>query len=411
MAITMASIQLDPTQWITIVAILLLLVSSGFFSGSETALTTASRAKLHSMSDKGSRGAKRALSLRENSERLIGGILLGNNLVNILAASLATQLFTQVLGDGAVPIATLVMTILVLVFAEVLPKTYAILNAERAATIVSTPIGLIVSVLAPIVAGVNWLVALMLHALGMRRDGDGEDSAKIEIEGAIALGHVEGSVKKDERDRLMGALDLAEREVDEIMLHRSDIEMIDAASSPAEIISRCLNSRYTRLPLFEKNPENITGVIHAKELLRAVEMHVQKGEGLNEITREDIQTIAMEPYFIPDSTTLEDQMRQFLKRRSHFALVVDEYGALQGLITLEDILEEIVGEITDEYDEEDSQPLKTDKDGNYAIDGGSTIRDLNRAYDWSLPDEEANTIAGLVIHEAQMIPNVSQVFS
>ncbi|MEM9211474.1 MAG: HlyC/CorC family transporter [Pseudomonadota bacterium] len=406
----MALVPFDPTLWAITITILLLLILSGFFSGSETALTTASRGKLHALSDKGSKGAAKALKLREDSERLIGGILLGNNLVNILAASLATSLFTQLFGDGGVAIATLVMTVLVLVFAEVLPKTYAILNAETAATLVSRPIAAIVSILAPVVLTVNLFVSGVLRALGVGRSNDDEDSAQLEIAGAITLGHVEGSVEKEQKDRLLGALDLKDRVVDEIMLHRSDIEMIDSDTPPAEIITQCLNSRYTRLPIYNQNQENIVGVIHAKDLLRAVDRRLQNGENVSEITKEDITDAMMAPYFVPETTTLEDQMRQFLRRRRHFALVVDEYGDLQGLITLEDILEEIVGEITDEYDVEDRQPAKTDPDGNYEIDGAATIRDLNRAYDWSLPDEEANTIAGLIIHEAQMIPNVGQVF-
>ena len=410
MAIPMALAPFDAALWGTTATILLLLILSGFFSGSETALTTASRGKLHAKSEDGSKGAAKALSLREDSERLIGGILLGNNLVNILAASLATQLFTRLFGDGGVAIATIVMTLLVLVFAEVLPKTYAILNAEKAATLVSRPIAAIVSVLAPIVAAVNWIVSGVLNLLGVGKNQDDDDSVQLEIAGAIALGHSEGAVEKDERDRLLGALDLKDRTVEEIMLHRSDIEMIDSETAPAEIIAQSLNSRYTRLPVFNQNQENILGVVHAKELLRAIVTRLQKGETLADITRDDILEVMSTPYFIPDTTTLEDQMRQFLRLSRHSAMVVDEYGDLQGLITLEDILEEIVGEITDEYDEDETLLAETDANGNFTIDGMTTIRDLNRAYDWSLPDEEANTIAGLIIHEAQMIPNVGQTF-
>ena len=410
MAITMALVPFDAALWGTTATILLLLVMSGFFSGSETALTTASRGKLHAKSEEGSKGAEKALSLREDSERLIGGILLGNNLVNILAASLATQLFTRLFGDSGVAIATLVMTLLVLVFAEVLPKTYAILNAEKAATLVSRPIGAVVSVLAPIVAAVNFIVSGVLHLLGVGKKDNDEDSVQLEIAGAIALGHSEGAVEKDERDRLLGALDLKDRTVEEIMLHRSDIEMIDSEASPTQIIMQSLNSRYTRLPVFNQNQENILGVVHAKELLRAVVTKLQKGDTLDDISRDDILEVMTTPYFIPDATSLEDQMRQFLRLSRHSAMVVDEYGDLQGLITLEDILEEIVGEITDEYDEDETLIVETDADGNVTIDGMTTIRDLNRAYEWSLPDEEANTVAGLIIHEAQMIPNVGQIF-
>lgn len=406
--------NLDSAFWIVVAAIVALLVFSAFFSGSETALTAASRAKLHQAADKGSRGAKRALDLTENNERLIGAVLLGNNLVNILAASLATSLFTRLFGDGGVALATLVMTILVLVFAEVLPKTYAITNAERAATFVSAPIRVIVILFSPIVLAVTALVRFFLRMLGVRFAQSFEEeaeAAQVEIAGAISLGHVEGNVEKEARDRLLGALDLADRFVDEIMLHRSDIEMIDVDMPANDIINQCLNSRYTRLPIFKEHPENIVGVIHAKDLLRDVNRLIGAGKNRDSaLSKLKILDIAMEPYFVPETTTLEDQMKEFLRRKTHFALVVDEYGDLQGLITLEDILEEIVGEITDEYDELE-EVSELDKDGNYEVEGAATIRDLNRLHDWQLPDEEANTIAGLVIHEAQMIPSLGQVFA
>lgn len=401
-------ITLDTNFWFSISAIIGLLILSAFFSGSETALTAASRGKLHSLADKGSSGAAAALKVTEDSERLIGAVLLGNNLVNILAAALATSLFTRQFGDSGVALATLVMTILVLVFAEVLPKTYAITNPETAATRVSPVISLLVLVLSPIVTAVRWYVRLTLRAFGVTIDPDSSILATHEeIAGTIALGHFEGAVLKDDRDRLLGALDLKDREVEEIMLHRSDIEMIDSDANPEAILNQCLHSSYTRLPVFRGEPENIIGVVHAKDLLRAV----HKLRGKTGIKNFKVQDVAMEPYFVPETTTLDDQMREFLRRRAHFALVVDEYGALQGLITLEDILEEIVGEITDEHDTEIDLPLSRSDDGHCLVDGAMTIRDLNRATDWSLPDEDANTVAGLVIHESQSIPNIGQVFS
>ena len=384
-----------------------------FFSGSETALTAASRGKLHSMADKGSRGAKRALALTEDTERLIGAVLLGNNLVNILAAALATSLFTRLFGDSGVALATLVMTLLVLIFAEVLPKTYAISNSEGAASFVSAPIRALVIIFAPIVATVRITVRAILRLFGAKMTGlDEDDAAQKEIAGAIALSHSEGNFEKDDRDRLLGALDLKDREVEEIMLHRSDIEIIDAAASPQDIVTQSLASRYTRLPIFKDEPENIIGVIHTKDLLREVDKLV-RGEdgGPDAIDRLNIIDIAREPYFVPETTPLDDQMREFLLRKAHFALVVDEYGDLQGLITLEDILEEIVGEITDEHDEDAEILDGKDTSGNFKIDGSATIRDVNRMHEWNLPDDEANTIAGLVIHEAQMIPKIGQVFS
>ena len=403
---------LDTAFWMTAGVIAALLMMSAFFSGSETALTAASRGKLRSQADKGNRGAKRALRITEDSERLIGSVLLGNNLVNILATSLATMLLTQVFGDSGVFWATLVMTLLVLVFAEVLPKTYAITAPETAASRVAGVIQVVVVVFAPVVSAVRLLVRGVLRVFGVKTDPDSQILAvREEIAGALQLGHSEGIVEKEDRDRILGALDLAERTVEEIMLHRSGIEMINAEDAPTDILSQCLESNHTRLPVFKDDPENIVGVVHAKDLLRAMHAHIANSEGAPDLAKFDLSQVAKTPYFVPDTTSLDDQMRQFLKRRSHFALVVDEYGALRGLITLEDILEEIVGEITDEFDPAAEHPIRKSEDGQFLIDGAMTIRDLNRASDWNLPDEEANTVAGLVIHEAQTIPVVGQVFA
>jgi Mg2+/Co2+ transporter CorB len=409
----MEQATLDTAFWATAGAIVILLVLSAFFSGSETALTAASRGKLRSAADKGSTGATRALEITEDNERLIGSVLLGNNVVNILATSLATAILTKVFGQNGVAAATLIMTLLVLIFAEVLPKTFAITNPEKVASAVARPIGLVVLVFSPIVTAVRFLVRGVLYLFGVRTDPDSNILAvREEIAGALQLGHAEGYVEKEDRDRILGALDLNERFVEEVMLHRSGIEMVDAAAAPRDILAQILQSQHTRLPLYRDNPENILGVIHAKDLLRA--MHKLLGDGQMDgpgLDAFDVMKVAMPPYFVPETTTLGDQMRNFLKRKTHFALVVDEYGGLQGLITLEDILEEIVGEIADEFDDPEEDQIAATPDGAFIVDGGITIRDLNRAHDWQLPDDEANTIAGLVIHEAQMIPVVGQVFS
>jgi len=405
--------MLDAAFSVTIAAILCLLLLSAFFSGSETALTAASRGKLRARADKGDRGAETALKITEDSERLIGSVLLGNNLVNILATSLATALFTRLLGDSGVALATLLMTFLVLIFAEVLPKTYAITNAETAAARVSPLIGPVILVFSPIVSAIRALVRQILALFGVKTDPHSRILAvREEIAGALQLGHSEGVVEKEDRDRILGALDLGERTVEEIMLHRSQIEMIDADEPPETVLSQCLESAHTRLPIYKDDPENIVGVIHAKDLLRAVDRLMRGPDARPEKLKEfRVLDVAMKPYFVPETTTLDDQMREFLRRHTHFALVVDEYGALRGLITLEDILEEIVGEITDEFDVDAEHPLRRAEDGSILVDGSMTIRDLNRAMDWALPDEEANTIAGLVIHEAQSIPTQGQVFS
>ena len=404
---------LDSSFWLTVGAVVLLLLLSAFFSGSETALTAASRGKLRAQADKGSTGAAAALKVTDDNERMIGALLLGNNIVNITSASLATAALTQLFGASGVAVATFGITILVLVFGEVLPKTYAITNAEAASARVAPAILWIIRLFSPIVSVVRALVRGILRLFGVRTDPDGQMLAlREEIVGAIALGHSGGAVEKEHRDRLMGALDLTDRTVDEIMRHRSQIEMIDADDAPDAILTQCLASRHTRLPIYRESPENILGVVHAKDLLREVDRLVRGPEADPAALADlDIVKIAMKPYFIPDTTTLDEQMREFLKRRTHFALVVDEYGALEGLITLEDILEEIVGDIADEFDIAPTTVLKRAADGDYLVEGSMTIRDLNRTMDWSLPDDEANTIAGLVIHEAQMIPSEGQAFS
>ena len=404
---------LDTAFWLTVAAILVLLVMSAFFSGSETALTAASRGKLKAQADRGSRGARAAMRVTEDRERMIGALLLGNNIVNILSASLATALLTRIFGDSGVALATLGMTALVLIFGEVMPKTVAITFPESVATRVAPIIRVLILIFSPIVTIVRLLVRGMLRLIGLKPSPGGEMLAlREEIAGAIALGHSEGAVHRADRDRLLGALDLSHRTVDEIMRHRRQIEMIDADLPPGEIITRVLASAHTRLPIYRDSDDNILGVVHAKDLLREVDRLVRGEDGsVAGIGALQIEKVAMRPYFIPETTALDEQMRQFLARRTHFALVVDEYGTLQGLITLEDILEEIVGDITDEFDVVKKDGLTPTDDGAWLIDGAMTIRDLNRATDWRLPDDEANTLAGLVIHEAQMIPNAGQVFS
>lgn len=403
---------MDPAIWWTSAAIVGLLLMSAFFSGSETALTAVSRSTLHRLAAKGERGAERALKLTEDSEKLIGAVLLGNNLVNILAAALATQLFTKLFGEAGIVWATLVMTFLVLVFAEVTPKTYAITSPETAALRVAAPISLIVKLFSPVISVVRILARAALRIFGVKADPDARIlGAHDEIRGAIDLHHSEGGVEKADRDRLLAALDLNTREVSEVMRHRRNIETIDADGPPEEIVSFFLNSAHTRIPVWREDPENIVGVIHAKDLLREVDRLTRAAApGASALGELDVMKVAMEPWFIPDTTSLDEQMREFLRRRSHFALVVDEYGDLQGLLTLEDIIEEIVGDISDEHDPE-AAALSKRIDGSIEVEGEMTIRDLNRFGDWELPDDEATTIAGLVIHEAQTIPEIGQIFS
>lgn len=385
-------------------AIAFLILCSAFFSGSETALTAASRARMYQLEKEGNARARIVNRLSEARERLIGAILLGNNVVNILASALATMAFISLFPENGVLYATIVMTALVVVFAEVLPKTYAIANPDRGALFAAPIVRIVVAVMSPLITGVQWIVRGVLHLFGTDVDVTIPVlSAHEELRGAIAVHHLEGTLGRGERERLGGVLDLRELAVGDVMAHRKNIAMVDASLPPEEIVRQVLASAHSRIPLWHDDPENIIGVLHVKDLLRAV--HAAGGD----VARLDIPKLCREPWYVPETTTLKDQLDAFLRRRVPLALVVDEYGVLMGLVTLEDILEEIVGQITDEHDVA-AAGLRPQADGSVMVDGWLPVRDLNRATNWTLPDEEATTVAGLVIHEAQTIPEVGQTF-
>lgn len=391
--------------WLTLVAILFLICASAFFSGSETALTATSRARMHTLEVNGDDRAGVVNFLIERRDRLIGALLIGNNLVNILASSLTTSLFLGLFGDSGVAIATLLMTVLLVIFSEVLPKSWAISTPERFALFVAPLVRPYVAVVGPLSSLVNWIVRKLLGLFGVSISGEASMlSGHEELRGAVALLHREGSVIKADRDRLGGVLDLGELEVSDIMIHRTAMRAINADEPPETAIRNILESPYTRMPVWRGATDNIIGVIHAKDLIRALAEPNVEPQDI------DIVKIAQKPWFVPDTTNLKDQLNAFLRRKTHFAVVVDEYGEVQGVVTLEDILEEIVGDISDEHDLE-IQGVRQDSDGSIVVDGGVPIRDLNRAMDWLLPDEEATTIAGLVIHESKSIPEERQAFT
>ena len=393
------------TDWLLLGGpITVLLVLSAFFSGSETALTAASNPRMHELARQGSHRAEIVLALRERRERLIGAILFGNNLVNIFASALATSLLLGIFGEAGVFYATIAMTLLILIFAELLPKTYALGHADRTALLIAPVLRPVVWVLAPILLMINKIVALTLTIFGVAHAGEQSQlHREEELRGAISLHEGPEPEIRQERQMLRSILDLDEVQVEEVMTHRRNVEMIDCDEPPAVIVEKVLESPYTRLPLYRSDPDNIVGVLHAKGLLRELGRDGGRPETL------DISAIAVAPWFIPESTSLLDQLQAFRERREHFALVVDEYGAFMGVVTLEDIIEEIVGDIDDEHDIAVAG-VRPQADGSYIVDGSVTIRDLNREFDWYLPDDEATTIAGLVLHEARLIPVPSQVF-
>jgi len=394
-----------PENLIKLGIVFILLILSGFFSGSETALTAASRARMHAAEKEGDVRATLVSKLMNMRERLLGGILLGNNLVNILASVLTTTVFTSVFGGGggALAAATALMTVLILIFSEVLPKTYAISQPDKMALTVARPISIIVKILAPIVSVVQVIVNATLRLFGVDSNASPWTAAD-EIRGAVDLHLQEGGVAKRARDQIYGVLEIGELTVESVMIHRKNIVAIDINLPPEELIKEVLTSVHTRMPLYNGDPDNVVGILHAKDVLRALSKMDGEFKTLN------IKKIAREPWFVPETTSVVKQLRLFQQKREHFALVVDEYGSLMGVLTLEDILEEIVGDIQDEYDEE-LDGVTRQKDGTVIVRGDIAVRDLNRAMDWKLPDEEAVTVAGLVIHESQTIPEAGQTFA
>jgi Mg2+/Co2+ transporter CorB len=387
-------------------AIVVLLAISAFFSGSETALTAVSRGRMHQLETDGSRAAASVNRLIADRERLIGALLLGNTFVNILASSLATTVLEAKYGRRAVVITTIAMTAIVLVFAEVLPKTLAIARTDRFALTVATPVRLVVPLLAPIVSSVQFVAWRVLWLFGVRQDEPDEIvEPHEEIRGTVELHHKEGGVEREHRDMLSGVLDLRELSVADVMIHRTNMVALESDLPAQEMIDALLASNHTRVPLWRGEPENIVGVLHTKDLVGQLVRRRGNIKGI------DIAALATPPWFVPETTTLEEQLAAFRERRTHFALVVDEYGALQGLVTLEDILDEIFGDIPDEHEAREAPGIRRQPDGTFNIDGDVPVREINRALDWNLPEEEATTIAGLVIHEAHTIPDMGQRFA
>lgn len=390
---------------LSILTILLCVSASAFFAGAETAVTGVSQARLFHLIQKGDLRASKIGELRKDKEALIGALLLGNSAVHILGSAIAAGLAIKLYGEEGVFYASAIMTVVVVTFGEVLPKTYAIINSEAVTLRVSYLLWVICRVLQPFVRVIQWIDYPFLRMLGAH-DGHGKTlvSAMATIRGTIELHHSEGNVEKQDRDMLGSILDLSDREIGEVMVHRKHVYAIDIGMEPDEIIQRAINTAHSRIPLYKDNPDNIIGVLHVKDVLKLV---TSQKIG---ITREMIRRIAVKPWFVPETTPMDSQLYAFRHRRKHFACVVDEYGAFLGIVTLEDIIEEIVGEIDDEHDVLVADEIMPYGKTAYQVEGTVTIRDLNRHLDWKLPDEHATTIAGLILHEAEQIPEQGSVF-
>src|SRR5579872_3096786 len=377
---------MNSLDWLTVAAIVICLVLSAFFSASETALTASSRAAMRQLEKHGNREASIVNRLLSTRERLLGALLFANNLTNIAASTLATGLLLAFFGKTGVIYATLVMTLLIFVVAEVLPKTAAFNAPDRMALAVARPVDRMVRWFSPMLRAVEWVVRVILRGLGMPV-GKLQSilSPREELRGTVDLMHRAGVVEKLDRDMMEGLLDLRELAVSDVMVHRTKMVMLDADEPPREIVDTALAAAVTRLPLWRGSPDNIIGVLHAKDLLRAL------NAAAGDAAKIDVASLATPPWFVPDTTPLYEQLKAFRQRKTPFALVIDEYGELEGLVTLEDIVEEIVGDITDEHDIAVAG-VRVLPDGSVNVDGAVPVRDLNRAMDWNIPEEEATTI-------------------
>jgi Mg2+/Co2+ transporter CorB len=398
---------MDTALYLTLGAVILLMAISAFFSGTETALTAVSPGRMHQLEMDGSEAAGRVNRLVANRERLIGALLLGNTFVNILASSIATSVLHERFGEQSVAIATGAMTVLILIFAEVLPKTLAIARTDRFALFVARGAHVVVIVLGPIVGTVQKIVWAMLQAFGIDGENKGivADEVHDEIRGTVNLRHSQGSVERESRDMITGVLDLRDLTVGDVMTHRKKMMTIDIGQSNHDIVRELMATRHARVPVWRDEPDNIVGVLRTRNLVRAA---LAEGESFEKL---DVPALISPPWFVPETMKVEELLEAYRERRTHFALVVDEYGGIMGLVTREDVLDEVFGRIPDEQAPRVQPGIRRQIDGSYLIEGTTTVRDLNRELDWNLPDEEATTIAGLVIHEARAIPEVGQRFA
>jgi Mg2+/Co2+ transporter CorB len=385
--------------------VVLCLALGAYMSAAETAITGASGPRMHRLAQQGNRRATLVNGLLDRKDEAVSAVLLGNSVVNILSASLTTAVLTQLFGAAGIVYATAIIGVMVVVFAEVMPKTWALLRADRVALILAPSIVVTLAVLGPMAGAVAWLSRIFLRVIGVREPASAAHEHNELLRGAIELhgvGHTDADAPA-EKAMLRSVLELGDRTVGDVMTHRGNVVLIDAEETTEAIVAQMLAAPYTRIPLYRGQPDNIVGVIHAKDLFRAV----RAAGGPAGVKIADVIT---KPWFIPQATVLFDQLQAFRARHEHFAIVVDEYGVLQGIVTLEDIIEEIVGDIRDEHDSIKRRVIKRD-DGSLVSQGDVAIHDLNREYGWNLPEDVAITIAGLVLHEARRIPEVGQVYA
>jgi Mg2+/Co2+ transporter CorB len=394
-----------PVLAIVFIMLLALIVLASLLSSAETSVTAVSKAKLHSLAKKGDPKAKLVLELQKNVGLSLSTILLFNTLCLTIVNNNIGDIAADLFGKEAIIFVSFFMTIIITVYAETLPKIIAVNSPEKVLMLLIRPLWVVFRVFRPITLAINNFARAHLRLFGIKSNANDEFAALEELRGAIDMHFAhEKPDANNERAMLKSILDLREVSVGEIMTHRKNVTMINADDAPGEIVKQVLESPFTRVPLYKNDTDNIVGIIHSKALLRYVNAHQDNLDKL------DIVSVAAAPWFIPETADLIEQLQAFKNRREHFAIVVDEYGAFNGIVTLEDILEEIVGDITDEHDIA-VRGIRPQEDGSYIIDGTVTIRDVNRQLNWELPDEEASTMAGLVLYEIRAIPEVGQSFN
>ena len=380
--------------YLLLIILLFLIVLSGFLSGSETAITATSKARIIYQQKKGIKRAGYVIKLLDKKDNVISSLLLSNNLVNILASSLATAFFYDIFGVEGIFYATLIMTVVIVIFAEVLPKTYALNRPNRTALLISPIIYYLNKILFVFVFIINLIVRLIFR----KNDSDiinNDLQSEEELKGVIDLYKTSNPDYEQEKEMLQSILQLNDITVEEIFTHRKNIYSIDSSIDTTHIIEKINSSRFTRIPFWKDNPENIIGLLNVRTLNIDLVNH--------EKSKEIIFDKIVKPWFIPETTNLLEQLVEFRKRKEHLAFVVDEFGELLGLITLEDIIEEIVGEIVDEIDLPIND-FKINNNGKIIINGEKNVRDLYKSYDLEPPESESSTIAGYILEIAKRIP-------
>ena len=385
-----------------------LIILSAFFSGSETSLTSASKPRMHNLARTGKKNAKIFEELFKNKEMLICTILFANNLVNILASAIATKILIELTNNEGILYATVIMTLMILIFGELIPKTLALSKADQFALKIAPFMKVLVYFLYPLTLTLNFIATSILKIFGVNylnfKNEEASEKREEELRGAIDL-HGEDS-SKDEKNMLKSILDLDDITVGSIMIPRKDIFSLPSNIKYNELITKLNNSPHSRIPIWEKNPENIIGIFHIRKLIEI------KADDLKTF---NIKSLCQKPWFIPESTRLDNQLLEFKRRKEHFSIVVDEYGEFLGIVTLEDIIEEIVGEIDDEHDvlkiSKVAEDIKSISDTSYLVKGNVTIRELNKELNINIPVSNASTVAGLVLYESRTIPKKGQIFS